>query len=254
MNNFDPYAPNPLAGTGDIPANAIGVVTFPNRNGQGKYLWNWNKLNFAPRFGFAWRPLGNNDTVVRGGFGMFFGDSYDREIIQELRLGFGTTYTARIPVPTSLKDGLPAGALDDVPASAVDADLRHPRHAIRNLADPVPRSESQVALQHEFQRHRPAPVEGHSVRDRRTRQSGPPGDLRQYQRESHPARTCWRKPAFRRACAGPGPPTAATPRRSRSSARTGASPNYLGFHVQIRAPLSERAGLGDRLFLHALDR
>lgn len=36
MNNFDPWVPNPLAGTGDIPANAIGVVTFPNRNGQGK--------------------------------------------------------------------------------------------------------------------------------------------------------------------------------------------------------------------------
>jgi hypothetical protein len=117
MNNFNPWAPNPLAGTGDIPAGAIGVVTFPNLNGQGKYLWNWNKLNFAPRFGFAWRPFGTNDTVVRGGFGIFFGDSYDREIIQELRLGFGTTYTARIPVPTVLKDGLPAGALDDVPVS-----------------------------------------------------------------------------------------------------------------------------------------
>ena len=117
MNNFDPYAPNPLAGTGDIPAGAIGVVTFPNLNGQGKYLWNWNKLNFAPRFGFAWRPFGNNDTVVRGGFGIFYGDAYDREIIQELRLGFGTVYTARIPVPSVLKDGIPAGALDDVPKS-----------------------------------------------------------------------------------------------------------------------------------------
>lgn len=55
--------------------------------------------------------------MIRGGFGLFFGDSYDREIIQELRLGFGTTYTARIPVPTLLKDGIPPGALDDVPAS-----------------------------------------------------------------------------------------------------------------------------------------
>ena len=119
MNNFDPWTKNPLAGTGDIPANAAGVITFPNRNGKGKYLWDWNKLNFAPRFGFAWRPLGTNDTVVRGGFGIFFGDSYDREIIQELRQGFGTIYTARIPVPTVLKDGLPAGALNDVPESAL---------------------------------------------------------------------------------------------------------------------------------------
>jgi hypothetical protein len=117
MNSFDPWVRNPAAGTGDIPANAIGVIIFPNRNGRGEYLWNWNKLNFAPRFGFALRPFGNNNTVVRGGFGMFFGDAYDREIIQQLRLGFGTTYTARIPVPTTLKDGLPVGALDDVPES-----------------------------------------------------------------------------------------------------------------------------------------
>ena len=117
MNNFDPYTPNPLAGTGDIPQGAIGVVTFPNRNGKGKYLWNWNKLNFAPRFGFAWRVFGNNDTVVRGGFGIFYGDAYDREIIQELRLGFGNLYQGRIPVPSRLRDGIQPGVLDDIPVA-----------------------------------------------------------------------------------------------------------------------------------------
>ncbi|AFL89126.1 hypothetical protein Terro_2891 [Terriglobus roseus DSM 18391] len=29
------------------------------------------KLRFAPRFGFAWRPLGNNRTVLRGGYGLY---------------------------------------------------------------------------------------------------------------------------------------------------------------------------------------
>src|SRR5262249_25790422 len=38
MNSFDPWVRNPAAGTGDIPANAIGEVIFPNRNGRGKYL------------------------------------------------------------------------------------------------------------------------------------------------------------------------------------------------------------------------
>lgn len=35
---------------------------------------------FAPRTGFAWRPFGGDETVVRGGYGLFFDSSEGREI------------------------------------------------------------------------------------------------------------------------------------------------------------------------------
>jgi len=117
FSSFDPWLPNPLAGTGDIPRGALGVVLFPFRNGEGKYLWNWDKNNFGPRFGFAYRVKGLSTTVVRGGFGLFYGNPYDREIVQQLKAGFGNVYRARSPVPFTLRQGPPLEAFADIPES-----------------------------------------------------------------------------------------------------------------------------------------
>jgi hypothetical protein len=115
MNNFDPRVPHPFAGqTVDgewIPAGTTGVVTFPGRNGYGERLWEWDRTNFAPRVGLAWRPFKHHRTVVRAGFGIFFGNPYNRNVIEQQRLGFGGVASYRTPVPFTLREGLPPGAL-----------------------------------------------------------------------------------------------------------------------------------------------
>src|SRR5258708_15911917 len=46
-------------------------VEYANTRGLGPGLRQFYKINFQPRLGFAYRPFGNNKTVVRGGFGIF---------------------------------------------------------------------------------------------------------------------------------------------------------------------------------------
>ncbi|MBI4469559.1 MAG: hypothetical protein HY650_09595 [Acidobacteria bacterium] len=115
MNNFDPDAPHPLAGqvvSGQlIPAGTRGVVTFPGRNGHGKYLVDWDRNNLAPRFGLAWRPFKHTLTVIRAGFGIFYGSPYGQEVIAQMRLGFGGVANFSTPVPFTLREGVPRGAL-----------------------------------------------------------------------------------------------------------------------------------------------
>jgi hypothetical protein len=111
FQNFDPWAPNPLAGTGDIPVGARGVTTFQNRNGNGKYLWNWSTLNLGPRFGFAYRLSASGDMVVRGGFGLYYGVPITAALVEAGNSPFGEVYSASYPVSYALQNALPANSL-----------------------------------------------------------------------------------------------------------------------------------------------
>lgn len=65
------YANNPTPETPPSQLLTRGGLTFANVGGQPRGLYNTPKDNIMPRFGFAYRV--NPKTVVRGGYGMFFG-------------------------------------------------------------------------------------------------------------------------------------------------------------------------------------
>jgi hypothetical protein len=66
INGFDRDKINPVS-------NTPGIVTFANRDGYSRSLYNGDYNNFMPRFGFAWKVPFLSRTVVRGGYGVFFG-------------------------------------------------------------------------------------------------------------------------------------------------------------------------------------
>ncbi len=116
LSGFDPKAINPVSGT-------PGVVKFAGVNGfpSSPHKTDWN--NFAPRVGFAWKPLGSKRTVVRGAFGLFFAAPYDGgAAVTSSILGFGDalvipTGQDGVSVPFRLSDPIPVrivrNTLDD---------------------------------------------------------------------------------------------------------------------------------------------
>ncbi len=47
-------------------------IRAAGQNGVPENLFKYDYNNFAPRIGFAWQPLGDSKTVVRGGAGVFY--------------------------------------------------------------------------------------------------------------------------------------------------------------------------------------
>lgn len=88
--------------TPEVPASAFNVrggLLFAGVGGQPRELYEVPKKNFMPRFGFAYKL--NDKTVVRGGYGIFFGFLGQRrgDIVQS---GFSTN----TPLNVTLNSGL----------------------------------------------------------------------------------------------------------------------------------------------------
>ena len=81
QNSFDPAAINPVSGT-------PGVIAFSGVNGVSKYANRWDKNNFGPRIGLAWKL--SNSLVVRSGGAILYTGEYDQATPIVANTGFST--------------------------------------------------------------------------------------------------------------------------------------------------------------------
>ena len=115
MNSFDPLAINPVSGT-------PGVVTFAGRDGVPERAFATDANNFGPRFGFAYQLTDTGRTVLRGGAGVFYGQTVSATIGDTASLGFSTSasfVTAQATTQSAfqLRDGVPAYSRPELTAA-----------------------------------------------------------------------------------------------------------------------------------------
>ena len=108
------YAANPVAQRPASDFVVRGGLTFPGVNGQPDGLYTTPKRNLMPRFGFAYQATQN--TVLRGGYGMFYGFLGQRrsDVIQtgfSRNTDFQFTNNSYLTPLTTLSNPLPSGEL-----------------------------------------------------------------------------------------------------------------------------------------------
>ena len=104
QSGFDNRQINPVSGT-------PGVITFTGQGGVGKYAHQFDKNNFGPRFGFAYRAAPT--LVIRGGYGVSYNGAYNGAVPNAFNQGYSINGSFSSPdggfSPTFLlQSGMPA--------------------------------------------------------------------------------------------------------------------------------------------------
>jgi len=112
MNSFDPLSINPVSGT-------PGVVTFAGLNGTPERAFATDVNNIGPRVGVAYQLTDSGHTVLRGGTGIFYGQTVSNTIGDTAALGFSTSASFVVSQATTqsafrLRDGFPAYARSEL--------------------------------------------------------------------------------------------------------------------------------------------
>ena len=143
-SNFTDHYPNPPAGV------LVSNRTLPVKSGPP-----YN--NFAPRFGFAWQPLGGSRFVIRGGFGLFYDRIGGNQFVHSVEQGnpYADTldYGGSGALPFSLQNLFPQRPLGFIPrwvnfSNGASSNLNLP-FITENIHTPLTRQYN-LNIQYEF--------------------------------------------------------------------------------------------------------